>query len=151
MKTNNIFIRTLFILNLLIASLYSTEQGVIVVSDNLDITNISKSDLEDIFLGRKTLWNNGKRIKIALSSQNAEKLNKFLVDNIGQNKRRFKKHWLKKVFSGYGIAPKIFNKNDKALAFAKKQDNSISYIIIENDTQLQGIKVIDIEGEKYFN
>lgn len=144
MKITNI-IKTFIILSLFVQSLYALEKGVIVVSDDVDITQLSKNDLENIFLGRKTLWSNGKRIKIGLSSENSKELNQFLIENIGQNKRRFKKHWLKKVFAGYGRAPKIFDNNDKALKFVKEQENSIAYMTVQNNKQLKGINVVNIK------
>ena len=144
MKITNI-IKTFIILTLFVQSIYALDKGVIVVSDDVDITQLSKSDLENIFLGRKTLWSNGKRIKIGLCSENSKKLNQFLIENIGQNKRRFKKYWLKKVFAGYGRAPKIFDNNDKALKFIKEQENSIAYMTVQNNKQLEGINIINIK------
>ena len=57
-----------------------------------------------------------------MSLQNPERVNEFLLDNVGQNQRRFKKYWLKKVFAGYGIAPKIFKNDKKALEFINQQE-----------------------------
>ena len=128
-------------------SLYAENRGVIVVSNDVDISNISKTDLQNIFLGRKTLWDDGKRIQIGLSAENSTQLDDFLVSNIGQNKRRFKKYWLKKVFAGYGIAPRIFTNNEKAIKFAQEQENSIAYVTVDEAEHIEGMRIIDIQGE----
>lgn len=152
MKTINQIIKTLLFLSFLTVapSLFADEKGVLVVGEDVDITNLSANELENIFLGRQTLWSNGKRIQIAISTQNDEKLEQFLIENIGQNKRRFKKYWLKKVFSGYGIAPKLFNSNDKALDFAKSQENAITYLMVDSDIPTDTLKIINVNGKKYF-
>jgi ABC-type phosphate transport system substrate-binding protein len=154
MKTINTIIKTLFVLGFFISasSLFASEnqKGVVVVSPDVDINSISKDDLENIFLGRQTIWSNGKRINIAISTQNDEKLEQFLIDNIGQSKRRYKKYWLKKVFSGYGVAPRLFSSNEKALEFAKMHPSTITYLTVDDDTQAEKIKIIEVDGKKYF-
>ena len=142
----NLILKTMFVLScfIFIPSVYAQERGVIVVSNDVDISKISQSDLQSIFLGKKTLWNDGKRIKIGLSTEDTAKLDGFLTDNIGKTKRRFKKYWLKKVFAGYGIAPKIFNNNEKAIQFAQEQENSITYITVNEDHSMEGVKIINI-------
>ena len=144
MKT--LILKTIFILSCLIfiPSVYAKERGVIAVSNDVDISKISQNDLQNIFLGRKTHWDNGKRIKIALSAENSTKLDEFLVNTVGKSKRRFKKYWLKKVFAGYGIAPKIFTDNEKAIKFTQEQENSITYISINKNFSIVGIKIINI-------
>lgn len=150
MKTT--IIKTLFFISCFIftPSIYAIEKGVIVVSNDVDISHLSKNDLKNIFLGRKTLWSDGKRIQIGLSAEDSAKLDNFLVNNIGKNKRRFKKYWLKKVFAGYGVAPRIFTNNTKAIEFAKSHENTITYITIDGSNSIDGIKVIDIDGKKIF-
>ncbi len=138
-------IKILFILSLINSSIYAAKKGALVVSKDVNIESISKNDLKDILLGRKTLWNNGSRIRIAISSEDSEKLNQFLIDNIEQNKRRFKKYWLKRVFAGYGIAPKIFKNDEKALNYAQSQENSITYMTIEEDKVPSGVTIVSVE------
>lgn len=145
MNTTIKLIRIIFISTLLFISAHASEKVIIGVSSNVDITGLTKNELKNIFLGRTTLWSNGEPIRIGMSLQNPEKLNEFLIANIGQNKRRFKKYWLKKVFAGYGIAPKIFKDDKKALEFINKQENSILYLSTEDNLILKGIKVINIE------
>jgi ABC-type phosphate transport system substrate-binding protein len=154
MKTLNNTIKTLLALGLFISvssvSAAENEKGVVVVSPNVKVDNISRDDLENIFLGRQTIWANGKKITIAISTQNDEKLEEFLSENIGQTKRRFKKYWLKKVFSGYGVAPRLFSNNEKALEFAKAHPDTITYLTLEDESQVENIKIVNVNGKKYF-
>ena len=138
-------IKTLFILSLFVSLSEASEKIIIGVSSDVEVTHLSKNDLKNIFLGRTTFWSNGELIRIGMSTENPEKLNSFLVNNIGQNQRRFKKYWLKKVFAGYGIAPRIFKDNKKALKFINEQENSIIYLTVSDTLNLDGIKVIEIE------
>lgn len=132
-------------------ALYAEEKAVIIVSEDVDISDMSKTDLQNIFLGRKTLWEDGKKIQISLSNEDEAMLNKFLAQNVGKTQRRYKKYWLKKVFAGYGVAPKIFTNNEKAIEYVKDQEHAIAFVMID-DTQIpNGLKIVSIEGKEYFN
>lgn len=145
-------LKNLIVLAALLAfpALYANEVGVLIVSKDVKITNITKSELENIFLGRQTLWENGKRINIALSSENSNLLENFLLDNVGQDKRRFQKYWLKKVFAGYGIAPKIFKEDDKAREYTKQQESTIAFITVTESAVPKDFNIVTVEGRNYF-
>lgn len=144
MKT---IIKTIFILSslLFIPSLYAIQKSVIVVSNDVNVSKLSKNDLENIFLGRKTMWANGKPIMVGVCTQNSDKLDEFLISTIGKNERRFKKYWLKKVFAGYGTAPMIFSTNTKAIEFTREKENSITYLTLDDSTLVDGMKIIEID------
>lgn len=144
MKINIIKIIITFSLFLLVPATYANEQGLVIVSDNLEVSNLSKKELENIFLGRKTMWENGKRINIAISESDSTKVSDFLSEHLGITNSRFKKYWLKKVFAGYGIAPKIFKNNDTAISFVKRQENSIAFIVSDTTEVMDGYKTITI-------
>jgi len=153
MKNLNQIIKSLFIVSSLLfatPSLFAEQKGVIVVSEDVNIDNLSKKELERIFLGKTTIWENGKRIQIGLSTNNSEKTSHFFNDVIGKNQRRFKKYWLKIVFAGYGIAPKLFKNDKNAINYTKKQEGVIAFVTTDSIKNVQGLKVISIDGKEYF-
>ena len=152
MKTIKNITKIFVILSFLILapSVYASDKSVIVVGKNVDISELSKRDIENIFLGRKTIWNDGAQIHIAISSYDSKKVDQFFDDYVGKSKRRFKKYWLKKVFAGYGIAPRMFKTTQKAIDFVKRQDNSISFITVSDEDTVEGLKIVSVDGRKYF-
>ena len=151
MKTHIIKILFLITSVLFSPSLFAKEKAVIIVSESVDLSKISKNDLQNIFLGKQTLWKDGKRIQISLSNEDEKLLDDFLANSVGKTKRRYKKYWLKKVFSGYGIAPKIFTNNTKTIQFVQEREHAIAFVTIDDSQSIEGMKVLNIEGQNYLN
>lgn len=145
MKLNIIKIIVVLVMFTVVSPVYAVEEGMIVVGKNVEISNISKKEIENIFLGRQTMWENGNRIKIAISSNKSETLDEFFKEYVGKTSSRFKKYWLKKVFAGYGVAPKLFKSSDKIMSFVQKEENSIAFVISDEIKNLNGVKIINID------
>lgn len=128
-----------------IPSLHADSDGVIIASKDVNVEKLSKNELERIFLGKTTIWDNGTRIQVGLSNSDDQKIEAFLKNSIGKNKRRFKKYWLKLVFAGYGIAPKFFKNDEKAIKYIKKQEGVIAFISTKDIKDVEGFKVISID------
>lgn len=90
----------------LVAYSWSQDVTVIVNKEN-SITEISKSDLKKIFMGKKSTWDSGQKIipmHLKLDSDDGIKFTKLL----NTNPNRFKAKWLKIVFSGKATPPQRF-------------------------------------------
>ncbi|MCW8837622.1 MAG: hypothetical protein OQJ77_01650 [Thiovulaceae bacterium] len=130
--------------------LYGESKGIIVVSKDVNIEKLTKDELERIFLGKTTIWDNGKRIQIGLSTADNDKTKNFFKNYIGKTQRRFKKYWLKLVFAGYGTAPKLFKDCSKTINYTKNKEGVISFVTTQNLEDIEGIKILTIDGKKYF-
>ncbi len=153
MKRFKHILKPIFILSILIAltpSIYAKSKGIIVVSSDVNISTLSKSELERIFLGKTTIWDDGKRIQIGLSVHNTKKANHFFKNYIGKNQRRYKKYWLKLVFAGYGIAPKIFKSDKKAINYTKNKEGVITFVSADNLENIEDLKIVNIDGNLFF-
>lgn len=153
MTFNNNITKTIALLALL--SMLSThvsaaQQSVIVASNNIKIQDLSKKQLEKIFLGKTTILEDGTRINLALSTQNSKKVNNFFDNYIGKSQRRFKKYWLKKVFAGYGIAPKMFKNSKLAIEYVAQRENVIAFVTIDDENPPKDLTLISIDTQKYF-
>lgn len=128
--------------------LNASERGVLVVSDDVKITGLTKDQLAGIFLGQTTMWNSGRRINIGYSTKDGERVEAFFQEYIGKSQRRFKKYWVKKVFAGYGIAPKLFSSNEKALEYVKRLEGVIVFVTPDASESLKGFRIVSIEDDK---
>jgi len=145
MKLNIIKTSVISLMFIVVSPIYADTEGKIIVGKDVEMNNISKKEIENIFLGRQTMWDNGKRIKIAISANKSDKMDAFYSEYIGKTSSRFKKYWLKKVFAGYGVAPKLFKDSDRIMSFVKKEGSSIALVMSDEIKDANGIKVIDIE------
>ena len=146
MNIHNKLLKPIAIIALLIytVNISATEKCAIIASSNIKTEELSKNELSNIFLGKTTILKDWTRIKIAYSTKNAEKMNYFFSEYVGKSQRRFKKYWLKKVFAGYGVAPKIFKNTKNAIDYTKNKDSIITFITIDDKASPEGVSIISV-------
>ena len=151
-KRINILTKIIFSLSLLFvfANASDSNKGFIIVGSNIQENNLSKKEIKNIFMGKTTLWKNGERIDAGIYTKNKEKINYFFDNFLNTSSRRYKQYWLKQIFSGNGIAPKIFKDLEDAIEYSKNNKNSVLFIAVENEEKLKGIKIITINGKQSF-
>jgi ABC-type phosphate transport system substrate-binding protein len=143
----------IFILVLMTAgatSVQAGEVGVLLVGKEVSVRELSKNELASIFLGKKTNWEDGTRINIGYMINNSQKMEKFFEEYVGKSHRRFKKYWVKKVFAGYGIAPKLFRDVENAVDFVSRYKGGIAYVTLSEGTKLENVRTIRVGGVSEF-
>lgn len=147
MKIYNKLIKTISLITVVLSiNVSAAEMCAIIASKNIKTEKLSKKELSNIFLGKTTILEDGTHVKIAYSTLNDEKVDYFFDEYIGQNQRRFKKYWLKKVFAGYGVAPKIFTSNELAIEYVKEKENTIAFITVDDKNLPKDVRLISVDG-----
>ena len=113
------------IIGLLTASTGYAEVVVIanksVAADNLDIKDVKK-----IFLGKKTYWDDNKKITLfVLSKSDTHK--EFVRKYLGKSMNQFTNYWKQKLFTGQGMMPHRI-KDDEILTKVQQTEGAIGYI-----------------------
>ena len=146
------FIKTLAIWFLLSVSINASEVkgGMLIAGSNVQIDNVSSKELKNIFMGKLTLLENGERINIGLYTENKEKTDYLFSNFLKTSDRRYKKYWLKQVFSGNGIAPKIFKNFKEVMSYANNNRNSILLLTLSGKKIPSNIKIIKVDGKESF-
>lgn len=130
--------------------LEAREIGALLVGKDVEIRELSKNELANIFLGKKTNWKDGTRINIGYMLTPTQKVEQFFDEFIGRSHHRFKKYWVKKVFAGYGIAPKLFKDAENAIAFLKRNRGSIVFVTVSDSNKLANLRKINVDGKTEF-
>lgn len=73
---------------------------------------MSYNDLLKLLRGEKQLWENGKKVRVALMKTSTETGELVARQIYGMNKFQFQKYWLTLVFQGYATNPKFFTSID---------------------------------------
>ncbi len=100
---------------------------VIVANKNVSASSLSKADLQAIFLGEKTRWDDGKPIKIVILDEGAAH-KAFLQSVVGKTPSQFDSYWKKLIFTGKAAAPKAFDEAGKLVDFVASQSGSVGYV-----------------------
>jgi ABC-type phosphate transport system substrate-binding protein len=118
--------------------------GDVVLIGNLSIreSTLSQKDINYIFLGKKSNWDDGTKIKIAVQTdKNLHKL--FLKKYIGKSPTQFATYWKKMVFTGKGSSPLAHDNNRKMINFVSETKGAIGYV--STDSNLDNVKTISVK------
>ena len=117
----------------------------VIASPNVDSAALSSADLAAIFLGRRSQWSDGTRIRIAiLKSEEVQEA--FLEAAVDRSPRQYWAHWRNIVFSGRGTMPKIFSSEEKLLQYMTDQEGVIGLTTDIESAQAHGAVVLTIGG-----
>jgi hypothetical protein len=89
--------KLLFLIFLSFSS-YGYSQSVYIVWNTKNISPTEK-EVRDIFLGRKTYWNNGKRVLPASIEVENKSFQKFSDQTLEMSSRNYSKYWRRQLFS----------------------------------------------------
>ena len=126
MKRFKIVTRTI-VLFLMTASASASADFHVVVHSKLKRSQISKDELRDIYLGNRTHWEDGKRIRAAqvdLPTVTEE----FSMVILNLSVFQFESHWRRKLFSGQGLPPKKLMDDAAVISFVARNKGAIGFI-----------------------
>lgn len=121
--------------------LHADGDGVLVANSGVSTEALTKTDVMNIFLGKKTTWDNGSKITFVILKE-GDTHKKFLRTYVKRNPTQFKNHWKKMLFTGKGVIPKSFASDADVVDYVSKNENTVGYISSSGSTA--GTKIITI-------
>jgi ABC-type phosphate transport system substrate-binding protein len=118
--------------------------GDVTVICNKSVSNssVSKQDLKNIYMGKKTTWNDNKKIVfVVLDNSNVN--DQFLSSYINKSAAQFSSYWKEKVFTGQGTPPKSLVSDKEMIQFVTQTDGAIGYV--SSGEALDNVKKLIIE------
>ena len=99
---------------------------VVIVNPSVSETTLSKKEVGNIYLGKKTSWSDGSKIIFVILPGNAHA--SFLKSYVGKTEAQFKTFWKKQVFTGKGSPPKEFDSDQAMVEFVAQTAGAIGYV-----------------------
>ena len=119
----------LSILSLLLFSLSSHGQDiVVVVSKANSISELSKREVIDIYMGRYITFPDGKSAKPLDLAKQSQLKNDFYLRLVDQNERKINAYWARLLFSGRAKPPESMASINEILSHLKMSESAIAYI-----------------------
>jgi ABC-type phosphate transport system substrate-binding protein len=128
-KRSTMALVTLLSLSITPAAAAGDKKVVAVCNPNNSISSISAQTLQNIYLGRMTHWDNGRKIKALMRPASAPAGKAFLKAILGISETRYKQHWAKLEFSGKGMAPKKLLSPIDVATFVQAMKGSIGFML----------------------
>jgi len=99
----------------------------IIVNKNVLDSALSKEDVQKIYTGDKTKWNNNETIVLSVLSD-GDIHDRFLKEFVGRSSSQFKTTWKQLMFTGKGKVPKKCETIPEIVEFVSKNGNAIGYV-----------------------
>ena len=125
-----------------IFAVHAQAQVIVIANPSVKATEISKSDLRDIFTGNATsLPGGGSVVPILLKAGTVHE--EFLQAYIGKNDTAYRAGWRSLVFSGQASMPKSLDSDAAVVEFVAHNPGAIGYI--GKASAHEGVKVLAIK------
>ena len=132
----------LFMTAALVGVTRSQAQVLVIANPGVKATEVSKSDLKDVFTGNATSLKDGSRVvPILLKAGTVHE--EFLQAYIGKSDTAYRAGWRSLVFSGQASMPKNLDTDAAVVEFVAHNTGAIGYI--GKATPHEGVKVLQVK------
>lgn len=133
--------KQLLLLLLLAATtpLLSWAQNGVPIGNDIGTESLTDKKLKSIFLGNKSLWNNGNNVIVVLPSSNSSSFESLAEWALGLSGFEYQKHWLSLVFQGRINAPVFLKDEAEVIEYVANHPGAIG--IIYSSTPPEGLQL----------
>ena len=120
----------------------SAQSYKIIVNEANATTSVSKQDASNIFLKKKSKWDDGTKIVPVDQSASSATREAFSQDVHGRGVGAIRSHWQQAAFSGAGTAPLERGSDADVVTFVKSNPGAVGYV--SADAATDGVKVLTV-------
>lgn len=114
---------------------------VVVANKSVPAESLERATLADIYLGKKSRWDNGSAIRVAMLKGGSTH-ETFVREIVGTTPSQLKDFWKEVVFTGTGTPPKILGTEADLVEFVASTSGAIGYV--DSSTAHGDVKTISI-------
>jgi len=115
----------------------------VIVNASNPTSTISKSDLQRLFLKKRTTWESGRAVVVVDQSERSPTRAQFSVGVLGKDVPTMKSYWQQSLFSGRGVPPVEQGNDGQVAAFVASNEAAIGYV--SSSAPLPpGVKVVEV-------
>ncbi len=100
---------------------------VVICNDSVPASSLSRDNIQEMFLGRKTRWSDGQKITLTLL-KDSDANDVFLEEYVEKTPQQFRDYWKKQAFTGRGRIPDTFASPQEVIEFVKNTPGAVGYI-----------------------
>jgi ABC-type phosphate transport system substrate-binding protein len=100
---------------------------IVIGNRSVPASELSEKDIQNIYLGKKKVWENGLKIEMAVLGE-SDLTDRFLKNYVKKSPSRFNNYWKKQVFTGGGKPPVSFEREKDLVEYVSKTKGAIGYV-----------------------
>jgi ABC-type phosphate transport system substrate-binding protein len=115
---------------------------VVIANSSVKSSDVSKSDLRDVFTGASSSFKDGSHVTPVLLKGGAAN-DEFLAAYVGKLDGAFKASWRSLVFSGQASMPKTVDSEAAMVEYVAQTPGAVGYV--GKSAPHEGVKVLDVK------
>ncbi len=123
----------------LFVSMSASADNVVVINKE-NKTELSLSDIKKIFLGRKSSFSNGDRIRPVTLIEGNEVRKVFNQSFLNKSEAQYTGYWAKMSFTGRAVPPAEFANSEAVKEYVSKNGNAIG--VMDEQSVDDSVKVV---------
>jgi ABC-type phosphate transport system substrate-binding protein len=128
-----------FLLLTLLSTRVEAADFVVVVNKENPIESLYRSEVKNIFLGKKIFWSAGHGIDVLLQTDGNVHRG-FVLEILNKSPRQLSMYWKQELFSGTAIPPKEYPDDQSVKNEVAANPTAIGYIdILQLDDTVRGV------------
>lgn len=132
---------TVFSILLLIALPLMAAGPVVIANASVSDASLSQSDIQKIYLGKKSSWSDGSKI-IPVTLAEGDTHEAFCNSLVKKSASQFSTFWKQAIFTGKGTPPRSFTTEAELVAYVGSTAGAIGYV--SSGTNTGSSKVIQV-------
>ncbi len=108
-------------------SIASATDIIVIGNRSVPASELAPKEIQKIYLGKKKLWDNGLKVVFVMLGK-GDVSKKFLKSYVKKNPGMFTKYWKKKMFTGSGNPPIIFQREKDLVKYVAETKGAIGYV-----------------------
>jgi ABC-type phosphate transport system substrate-binding protein len=108
-------------------NLFAGDQDIVIIGHKNSPDWVTEKDIKQIFLGKKTRWDNGATINFVICN-NQTLYEAFLKKYVRRSLFQYRNYWKMKVFNGTGRMPLSFKSEADVIAYVSATEGTVGFI-----------------------
>ena len=104
------------------------EPLILVANPKSQVSQMNKSEIKDILLGRKIFTSNESRIRVFLPSLDDQAARDFVHSYTGMDQQQFLAYWRRRLFSGRGTPPLFVEPSSEIITRVQGSDGGLGLV-----------------------
>lgn len=115
---------------------------IIICNKDVKQSALTKADIQKIFLGRKTKWDDRKDL-VFFTMKSSKLHTAFLRTYIGRSPEQYTNYWKRLLFIGKGLPPEAYDTEARLVRKVRATSGAIAYV--SGKTDIKTVKRLRIE------
>lgn len=125
-------------------TLHAQDAGYrVIVHASNPTSQLSRSELQRIFLKKRTTWDSGRQVVVVDQSERSATRARFSVAVLGKDVPTMKAYWQASLFSGRGVPPMEQGSDSQVAEFVAGNEAAVGYVSASAPLPA-GVKVVEI-------